>query len=161
MKSRTANSAGGFLIVLLMMVTCADEKNEETYEDEEQNYIEAMYGLSPEELQAFVISDYSNFKKESVALFSITENHLKTMSIRTQNLTENNKPAHRTAYNAFYKQYIELKGSYDRRNLVFKQQLQDLKESDIKENALFKEQFKKDIRRLNTSLKESIDKAQH
>ncbi|HEY0091678.1 MAG TPA: hypothetical protein VGB43_04245, partial [Flavobacterium sp.] len=90
-----------------------------------------------------------------------TENHLKTMSIRTQNLTENNKPAHRTAYNAFYKQYIELKGSYDRRNLVFKQQLQDLKESDIKENALFKEQFKKDIRRLNTSLKESIDKAQH
>ena len=159
MRSRTANSAAGLLIVLLMLVTCAKDKDEETYEDEEQGYTEAMYSLSPEELQALAISDWKKFRKESATLMNITERNLKTLNLKMVNASENNKIPLRNSYNLSYLEYTRLKDRYDRKNADFKDDLKDLKESTIKKNVLFKERFKKDITALNARLERIIDKS--
>jgi len=138
--------------IVLLGQTCAKDSDEQF--DEEDHYVESMYGQKKEIVQA----DWKKFMPNAHQLIAISENNLKTIHVKLNGITDGDqKIKWNMACQKGEYEVNDLKRRLERRNLQFLTELKNYDGTSGKTNTDFETTFLREILELNTNLEKTIN----
>lgn len=146
------NSIYSLSLLLFLAQTCEKEPKEEL--NEEQSYLESMYGQKKEA----VIADWKKFKATAAKMIKISETDLRTLKFMIESTqVADSRIKWNLVYDKSTYQLADLKRRIDERDLELARELVDYDGSSGRKNADFKKSFLSDIVQIDAELERIID----
>lgn len=146
------NSLFSLAAVLLIGQTCAKDSEENMEED--QTYVESMYGQKKEVVEA----DWKKFISLAQSLLSISDSNMKSLRAKQAQATDGDlKIKWKLVITKSDYELNQLKLQLQQRNLRFLEELKDYDGTSGKTNTDFKTDWLHRIIELNTTLEEAVD----
>lgn len=150
-----------FLPLLLLARGCAKD-SEETYEDEDQDYIEVHYGKGEKVTKEMAIESWEMFLRQSQDLIDISETNISSLEVKIEEADDAEKTEMQQVCNTSNLALLKLKARRAKRNKEFSSELKSYDADDPsvhQKNEAFMKQFKRDMFDLNIALENLLEKS--
>ena len=145
-----------FLPLTLTLLTCQKD-SEETYYDEDQDYIDVHYGKNDKVTKEMSIENWEMFLKQAQTTFDLTETNLRSLAIASEDASGDERDKLKEIHQRLTKNLREVRKSMDSRNLAFQKELRHYDQKIQPRNEAFKKQFKQQMFDINIELENILE----